>query len=281
MSVPERFLKGKVAIVTGGTQGIGWAIVRALASHGADVYACGLSQRNLERARAERGRLASPAAIHLSQCDVTDRLTYTAWLEGIYRRTARVDVLVSNAAYVRWIDVEEMTIEEAERTMRVAYDGLVYGVKSVLPYMRSAGRGHIVNIGSIAGNIFVGGASAAYAAAKAAVDAYTQTLQVELKDSPINITLVRLGTVAGTDFFDEHVSHTRMPRLLDFLPYTTPPQVAQSVVRALYRRQEILTLPRYLTLLRLVFIIAPRFSRRLAALGGKGRREYDRRGHDA
>jgi len=279
MEALDRILEGQVCIVTGGTQGIGWAIVQTLAAHGAVVYACGLSRRNLEQAEAERATLPATATIHLSQCDVTDRAAYTAWLEEIYRQTGRLDILVNNAAFVRWTDVEEMSIEEAERTMRVAYDALVYGIKTVLPYMRETGRGYIVNIGSIAGNIYVGGASAAYAAAKAAVDAYTQTLQVELRDTAIHVILVRLGTVAGTDFFKEHVSYTRMPRLLDFLPYTTPPQVAQAIVRAIHRRREIVTLPRYLTLLRLLFVLAPRFSRWLASLGGHGRRHYAPREH--
>jgi NAD(P)-dependent dehydrogenase (short-subunit alcohol dehydrogenase family) len=260
--------------VTGGTQGIGWATVQALAAHGGEVYGCGLSTRSLERAEAERDSLPQRDAIHLVQCDITDRERYQRWLAEIHHQTGQLDVLVNNAAYVRWSDVEKMSIEEAQQTMRVAYDGLVYGIKKVLPYMKAAGRGHIINVGSITGNIYVGGASAAYSAAKAAVEAYTRILQVELKETPIHVSLIRLGTVAGTDFFREHVPHTRMPRLLDFLPYATPPQVAQIILRALYRRQEIVTYPRYLGVLRLVFLIAPGFSRWLAALGGAGKREY-------
>lgn len=268
------FLKDQVSLVTGGTQGIGWAITQALAAHGAEVYACGRSRQNLERAEEARAHLAYGSAIHLAQRDITERMAYTAWIEEVYRQSGRLDILVNNAAYVRWVDVEQMSVEEAERTMRVAYDGMVYGIKAVLPHMLDRGQGQIVNIGSIAGSIFVGGASAAYAAAKAAVEAYTRTLQVELRASPVKVTLVRLGTVAGTDFFKKHVSYRRMPRLLDFLPYTTPPRVAEAIVAAIGDGQEIVTLPRYLTLLRLLYLVAPRFSLWVATRGGRGRRRY-------
>jgi NAD(P)-dependent dehydrogenase (short-subunit alcohol dehydrogenase family) len=181
---------------------------------------------------------------------------------------------VHNAAYTRWTDVTEMTVDEAVRTMRVAYDGMVYGIKRLLPHMLATGGGSIVNIGSITGTIYVGGASAAYSAAKAAVEAYTRTLQVEMRHVPIHVTLVRLGTVAGTDFFGKHVDYRRMPRLLDFLPYLTVTQVADGVIKAIVERKEVVTMPGYLRPLSLVYTVAPRFSRWLARRGGSGQRDY-------
>ena len=263
-------------MVTGGTQGVGWAIARALAENGAQVYACGLSTENLHRALSLRATLPQSTNIHLSQCDVSDRAALTEWLERVYAETGRLDVLVNNAAYVRWSGVCEMSVEEAERTMRVAYDGMLYGVKAALPHMMAANQGHIINVGSITGSIFVGGASAAYSAAKAAVEAYTRTLHVELHETPVHVTLLRLGTVAGTDFFAKHVAHTRMPRLLDFLPYLQPEDIGHAVVRVITRPKEVVTLPRYLSALRIVFTLMPRFSRWLTWRGGAGRRRYQR-----
>lgn len=268
------FLKDHVCLVTGGTQGIGWAIVQAMADHGAEVYACGRSRENLAKAREAAQTLPWRNQIILAQCDVTNRTALEAWISSIYQEKGRVDVLVNNAAYVRWVDITTMPVAEAERTMRVAYDGMVYGIKVVLPLMQQASRGHIVNMGSIAGRIFVGGASAAYAAAKAAVDAYTQILQIELHNSPVNATLLRLGTVAGTDFFKKHVSTSRMPPLTRFMPALTPPQVATAVLRAIDKKQKIVTLPRYLAILSLIYTLAPGFSRWLAGLGGHQHPDY-------
>jgi NADP-dependent 3-hydroxy acid dehydrogenase YdfG len=158
--------------------------------------------------------------------------------------------------------------------MRVGYDGMLYGVKTVLPLMLAAGRGHIVNMGSSAGRIFVTGPSAAYAAVKAAIDAYTQVLQIELKNTPICVTLMRPGTVAGTDFFRKHAASSRLPRLADLVPSLTPSQVALSVVRAIRDRRAVVDVPGYLVLFYLFFALAPGALRWLTTLGGHGRREY-------
>ncbi len=270
----KQFLNGRACFVTGGTQGIGWAIAQALAERGGQVFVCGRSTGNLERAEAARQHLPWPDRLHLAQCDVTVRADLENWIGAGVAATGRADVLVNNAAYVRWENVATMTVAEAEQTMRVAYNGMVFGVKTVLPLMQTQEGGHIVNIGSIAGRIFVGGASAAYAAAKAAIDAYTQTLQVEVAQTPVHATLVRLGTVAGTDFFKQHVSTTRMPPLTRFMPALTPPRVATAVVEAIYRKKEIITLPRYLAFLTLVYNLAPRFARRLAQFGGGAHPDY-------
>ncbi|MCB8968501.1 MAG: SDR family oxidoreductase [Ardenticatenaceae bacterium] len=274
MTLPKNFLHHHVCVVTGGTQGIGWALVQALADHGGIVYGCGRSQHSLDRAHQELAALPWADRVHLAQCDVTNRAQLEAWLDAIIAEHGHIDVLINNAAFVRWVDVEAMSVAEAELTMRVGYDGMVYAIKKVLPLMRTQGSGHIVNMGSIAGRIFVGGASAAYAAVKAAIDAYTQILQVELQSTAVRATLVRLGTVAGTDFFKEHVATTRMPPLTRLMPALTPPLVATAVLQAIYRQTDIITLPRYLHPLTLLYMLAPRFSRWLAQRGSQGQPDY-------
>lgn len=263
-----------ICLVTGGTQGIGWAVVQALAAQGAQVYACGLSQSSLARVQAELQTLPWRDSIFLQQCDVTDRTALEGWIEQIYEKNGRIDILINNAAFVRWEDVAAMSVEDAQRSMRVGYEAMVITTKKVLPYMQTAGRGHIVNMGSITARILVAGSSAAYAATKAAIDVYTQTLNMELARSPITATLVRLGTTAGTDFFKKHVKPGRMPRLSQYLPPLTPPQVAQAIIQAIHRKQQIITLPRYLAPLTAIYTLFPRFSRWLANLGGTNQPDY-------
>ncbi len=272
----EQFLRGQTAVITGGTQGIGWALTQALAAHGAQVYACGYSATNLERAEAECATLPWRDQIHLTRCDVTDRAQYTGWLEEAYGANGRLDILVHNAAYVQWDDVLDMNIEQALHTMRVGYDGMVIGVHTALPWMLAAGQGQIVTIGSITARILVRGSSAAYTATKAAIDAYTVTLQMELAQTPVRATLVRLGTVAGTDFFKKHVRPGRTPKLNKYLPALTPPQVATAVLRAIQHQQPILTLPRYLGPLSIIYQVAPRFSRWLSDQGWGEHPDYGR-----
>jgi NADP-dependent 3-hydroxy acid dehydrogenase YdfG len=270
----HNFLADHVCLVTGGTQGIGWALVQALADHGAEVYACGRSPESLGQAQRALTSLPWCEAIHLTQCDVTDRPALESWIKNIYQETGRIDVLVNNAAFVRWESVQSMTSEDAIQTMRVSYDGLVVAVKSVLPLMEAAGSGLIINMGSMTARIFVPGSSAAYAAAKAAIDAYTLMLQIELENSPVRATLVRLATVAGTDFFKKHVPASRMSPLTRFIPALTPPEVADAILRAIYKKQDIVTLPGYMHLLGIIYQIIPGFSRWLARIGGRNERDY-------
>lgn len=271
---PSPFLKGRVCLVTGGAQGIGWAIAQALADHGAHVHVCDLSAEYLAAARRELPALPFGERIELAPCDVADRSQVEAWIRDVHAKAGRLDVLVNNAAFVRWEDVADMPVEDAEQTMAVGYNGMLYATKAVLPLMLAADGGHVVNIGSSMGRLFVGSSSAAYCATKAAVDAYTQTLQLELRHTPVAVTLIRLNTVAGTAFFREHVRPSRMPRLTDFLPYLTPPQVAAGVVRALRSRRAVLDLPWFLPACYLLFDLAPEVVRWMVARGGGGRRDY-------
>ncbi|MFO7682489.1 MAG: SDR family oxidoreductase [Chloroflexota bacterium] len=268
------FFQNKVCLITGGAQGIGWATAQALAAQGAMVYACGVSAGSLERAEAQRQTLPWGERIHLSRCDVTDRLAYEAWLDGVWGKNGRYDIFIHNAAYVQWADLLDMTTDQALHTMRVGYDGMVVGVKKVLPAMLAAGQGHIVNVGSITARILVPGSSAAYTATKAAIDAYTLTMQLELARTPVNATLVRLGTVGGTDFFKRYVDPARTPKLNKYLPALTPPTVAAAILKAITKKQDILTLPGYLAPLSVIYQIAPRFSRWLSVQGWGDHPDY-------
>jgi len=268
------FPKEPVCLVTGGAEGIGWATARRLAEAGGTVHVCDISEEHLRTAREHAARLPWPERFRFTHCDASDRRQVEAWCAGVLQEAGRVDVLVNNAAFVRWLDVRDMSVEDTERTMQVGFNAIVYTIKAVLPSMLAAGRGHIVNIGSSAGRIFVGSSSAAYAAVKAAVDGYTQTLQVELRETPLHVMLVRPGTVAGTDFFRKHVPSSRMPRLADFVPPLAPEDVAQAILDGLLRRRPILDIPRSLGALYLLFEHAPGALRWLARQGGSARSDF-------
>jgi NAD(P)-dependent dehydrogenase (short-subunit alcohol dehydrogenase family) len=267
-------LRNQVCVVTGACQGIGWALTLALADLGARVFICDISSQKVESATARLPSLPWPDRVVVRQVDVADRNQIETWIRDIQAETGRIDVLVNNAAFVRWEDVSDMSVEDAVRTMEVGYDAMVFGIKTVLPLMKESAGGHIVNVGSSVVRIYVGGASAAYAAAKAAMDAYTQMLQLELAHSSIHVMLVRLATVGGTDFFRQHVPSNRMPRLADFLPYLTPPSVADGIVRGIIQRKAIVDMPGWLAAFYLMFNLAPGLMRRMIAVGGASHKDY-------
>lgn len=268
------FLTGRTCLVVGGAQGIGWAIAVAMAACGGDIHVCDNNQANLETARKELLALPWSDRVTLTQCDATRQEDLRAWIEGVYQRSSRLDVLVNNAAFTRWEPVDVMTTAEAELTMVTGFHATMYATKTALPLMRSTGSGHIVNMGSSTGRIFVEGPSAAYAASKAAVEAYTTILSLELRGTPIHTTLVRPGTVAGTNFFRQHVPRQRLPRAADFMPPTTPPAVARQVIRALRDHRPTVDIPRYLPALYLAHFLFPRAFRAGMRIGGSARRDY-------
>ncbi|MFD4867844.1 SDR family NAD(P)-dependent oxidoreductase [Streptomyces sp. NPDC058412] len=273
-------LAGRTCLITGGAGGIGWAMARLFALQGAQVHVADISEPALQRAEASLEGSALASRLHYHQVDVSDRSSYEECITGIHERAGRLDVLVNNAAFVRWRDVEQMTVEEAERSMRTGYDAMVYGVRAALPLMRAAGRGHIVNMGSATGIIYTRGPSAAYAASKAAIEAYTQILRLELKGAPVRVTLVRPSTVIGTDFFGRHVASSRMPRIADFLPRSTPEQVAQAVLRGVLQQRDVVDFPGYMPLLYRSYALAPELFRKLTALGGPARTDFSEGRHD-
>lgn len=270
----SEFLEGQVALVTGGAQGIGWGIAQALADHGAQVFVCDISEAQLAKAKAEAAASPWATQLHFAVCDVTDQQAVATWVDEVYGQNGRIDILVNNAVYVRWETLQELSLSDAEKMMQVGYLGMIHTIQAVLPLMQEAGRGHLINMGSSAGRLYITPTMGGYCALKAAVDAYVQVLQLELAKSPIHVMLVRPAAVAGTDFFGKHVSSTVMPRLADIVPYITPPHVARAVIRGLRRRRSVVNVPGYLGVLFALFAVAPRFTIWMMNLGGNGRLDY-------
>lgn len=267
-------LKEKVCLVTRGAQGIGLAVTRALARQGAHVHIAAISPESMESAAAELEAAPLGASVTFHLVDASDRDAFEKCVAQVHAVGGRLDILVNKAAFTQWRDVADMSVEDAERTMRTSYDAMVYGVKAALPLMRAAGSGHIVNMGSATGVVFVKGPSAAYTAVKAAINAYTQILTGELAATAVHVTLVRPGTVGGTEFFGTRVPSSRVPRLADFLPVSTPEQVADAIVSGILRRRAIVDTPGYLPWMYRAYALAPRLLTRLASLGGPARSDF-------
>lgn len=271
---PRAWLTDRVCAVTGGAQGLGWALTEAFAECGAIVHACDRSEQHLSSAQEMLDALPWGDRVRLTRHDVTSRAEVQDWIAGISRADGGPHVLVNNAMFTRWVDVEQMSVAEAEQTMRTAFDAMVYTVTATLPLLRAAGSGHIVNIGSSAGRVFVRGPSAAYAAAKAAVEAYSRILAIELADSPIRVTLVRPGVITGTEFHRHHVPAARMPRMADWLPTATPRQAARAVLHGIRRQKHTVDVPLYVSAAIKVFDIMPSLITALSRFGGDARHNF-------
>ncbi len=192
-------IEGKVAIVTGGSRGIGRAIAAALLQKGVHVALCGVNKEHLDKAEAELTRTATAGArVLMFTVDVRDHLAVQSLVDETARRQGGLDILVNNAGVGWFGSLESQAHDEWRRVMDTNVTGLFNCSKAAIPHLRRRGGGHIINISSLAGsNPFAGGAS--YCASKAAVDALSEALMQEVRHDGIRVSYIKPGSV-NTDF---------------------------------------------------------------------------------
>ncbi|HXZ79129.1 MAG TPA: SDR family oxidoreductase [Terriglobales bacterium] len=181
MSVSFDFA-GQTAIVTGGSRGIGRAIAAQFARSGAQVWIWDVDPIKLSGAQSLK-------------VDVTKADQITKALENVVSQSPRINILVNNAGYLgSYLPFEQFDREEWERILRVNLIGVFEVTRQVLPMMRRAGRGRIVNMGSLAGKEGLPNL-AAYSAASAGVIAFTKALSREVCDADIRVNCVAPGPI--------------------------------------------------------------------------------------
>ena len=191
-------LAGRVALVTGGSRGIGLATALALRAEGADVAICGRSETSLNRAGARiaqspgRG-LVSTVVADVRRHDEAERLMRT-----VVEELCSLDILVNNAGVGRFAPMPDLSVEAWVETMETNLSGVFYCCRAAIPGMQSRGGGWIVNVSSLAGkHPFAGGA--AYCASKAGLNALTESLMQDVRGDGIRVSCVLPGSV-NTEF---------------------------------------------------------------------------------
>lgn len=179
-------LKDRVAIVTGGAQGIGRAIVDKLAAEGASVAVA-----DINGAGATDAAAAQPNAISIT-VDVSDPAAVDAMVAATVERFGRLDILVNNAAIVPFTAWDDIDFAEWRRIMAVNLDGVFLTCRAASDEMRKAGYGRIVNVAS---NVIVAGTPnlAHYVAAKGGVFGFTRALATELGKYGITVNSIAPG----------------------------------------------------------------------------------------
>ena len=177
----------KVALVTGGTSGIGLAAVNALHEAGVTVY------------ETSRRDAALQNAVHLPG-DVTDEAAMARVAGEVLAREGQIDILVCCAGFGISGAVEYTELSAAKKQLDVNFFGVVNAVKAVLPHMRERGAGRVVVVSSVAGAIAIP-FQTYYSASKAALNAYVAALRNELRPYGVTVTAVMPGDIA-TGFTD-------------------------------------------------------------------------------
>jgi 3-oxoacyl-[acyl-carrier protein] reductase len=179
-------LSGRVALVTGGTRGIGAAIVQSLAGAGASVVS------------TSRSGGTSTGTIRTIAADVRKPGAAAAAVEECVRAFGGLDILINNAGVGLFSHVADMSIEQWHDVIDTNLNGVFYCCHAAIPRMRTRGGGWIINISSLAGkNAFTGGA--AYCASKAALNQFSEALMQEVRYDGIRVSYIMPGSVA-TDF---------------------------------------------------------------------------------
>lgn len=217
-------LAGKTAAITGGARGIGLATAQALARQGMRVAIGDLDLQTARATAAELGR--SAIALPL---DVTNRASFTAFLDEVEQQLGPLDVLVNNAGIMqvgRFLDEDDLT---ARRMIDINLGGVILGTKLALQRMVPRNRGHIVNIASQAGKYGAPG-GATYSATKHAVIGLTEAVRGELRLMKADIAVSYVMPFVVNTELGSGLGEARGMRALQ------PADVAEAIVDALQRR---------------------------------------------
>lgn len=187
-------LNGKVALVTGGSRGIGLAIARALVSQGVNVAITGRSGSHLSSAQRTI-EAAGAGATEALQMDVRRYADVQRTVDAIVSRFGGLDVVINNAGVGIFTNVASMTPEQWSEVIETNLTGVFFVCHAAIPHLRARGGGFIINISSLAGkNPFVDGG--AYCASKAGLNAFSETLMQEVRYDNIRVSYVLPGSVA-------------------------------------------------------------------------------------
>jgi NADP-dependent 3-hydroxy acid dehydrogenase YdfG len=227
--------QGKIVFVTGASSGIGAATACAFAAEGARLL---LAARRPEKLAAvvAQARERGAEAVHELILDVRDRVAVQQAIDGLPAEWARIDILVNNAGLSRGLEkFYEGKIEDWEEMIDTNVKGLLYVTRAVVPGMVERGGGHIVNLGSTAGEMTYPGA-AVYCASKAAERAINDGLRQDVLGTPIRVTTVDPGMVE-TDFslVRFHGDAERAAKVYKNITPLTPADIADAIVWAASR----------------------------------------------
>lgn len=190
-------LQGRVAVVTGGTRGIGYCITEALLAEGARVFICGRDPATLRAALETLGRNAKDRLDGVA-ADIRSYEDCRKLIHAAAERFGGLDILVNNAGMGIFKPVDQLTPEEWDATIETNLSGVFYCCREAIPLMRQRGGGYIFNISSLAGiNAFAGGS--AYNASKFGLNGFSEAMMQDVRYDGIRVSYIMPGSV-DTDF---------------------------------------------------------------------------------
>ncbi|MBK9216805.1 MAG: SDR family oxidoreductase [Chloracidobacterium sp.] len=212
-------LTAKVAVVTGGTKGIGYAIAERLAGAGASVFICARSREEIETAIEGLSSIGTAAG---KLCDVRNEQEVKALLESCEKRFGGVDILINNAGIgINGKTIEEILPDEFRETLETNLFGVFYACHYAVPMLKRRGGGYIINISSLAGQ-YPHARMAAYNASKFGLNGFSEALMQEVRHDNIKVSYICPGSV-NTEFGGDKITDEKAWQL-------QPEDIAQVVM---------------------------------------------------
>ena len=226
-------LKGKKALVTGGGQGLGYAIVEHLLAAGADVaihyFSSEAGAKELKALAQKKGRRAK-----IFRADLTKETEATALVNDAVEFLGGLDVLINNAGdLVQRRSIQEVDAAFWERVMNVNVTSMLWVTRAAVPWLEKAGQASIVNLSSLAGRKGGHPGSLVYSTAKGAVLTWTRALANEVAPKGIRVNCVAPGFILGTRFHSTHTTDDSARKTIEGIPLGragTPEDIARAVV---------------------------------------------------
>jgi len=195
----EQLLAGKVAVVTGGTRGIGRAIAERLLREGASVAFCGRSPDAVARA-AEEMKSTTGGTVYGEAADVSKPQDVRRFFQSVDANFGALHILINNAGLGVFRRTAELSLEDWHRTIDLNLSGVFYCCREALQRFNNCGGGYIINISSLAGkNAFSGGA--AYNASKFGLNGFSEALMLDHRYDNVRVSYIMPGSV-DTEFND-------------------------------------------------------------------------------
>ena len=245
-------INGQIIAITGGSSGLGRAIGLAAAQSGATVVFLARRKDALLQAQAQATAISGQPA-YSYVLDVADPVAVEAVVHRIYREVGEIDVLVNAAGFGHFEDALDTPMATVEQMFRVNVLGLMYMTQLIGRQMADRGRGHIINIASMAGKMATP-KSAIYSATKFAVVGYSNGLRLELKPFGVRVTTVNPGPIR-TAFF-ESAEATEYLQSVDFI-VLDPTKLAWRIVHSMNKPVREINTPWLMNVGATLYTLAP------------------------
>lgn len=216
-----------IILVTGATAGFGESITRRFIANGHKVIATGRREERLKTLKDELGE-----NLYTAQLDVRNRAAIEELIAGLPADWQAIDVLVNNAGLALGLEpAHKANIEDWEDMIDTNNKGLVYMTRAVLPGMVERNRGHVINIGSVAGAWPYAGGNV-YGATKAFVRQFSFNLRTDLHGTALRVTDIEPGLVGGTEFSNVRFAgdDEKAAKVYEGVQYLTPEDIASTVL---------------------------------------------------